>query len=55
MELVDLRVLGEGVDEALALGDFELAGVFDGELGHGRVNSCAVLKGVSVRAGGGRG
>jgi hypothetical protein len=55
MELVDLRVFGQGVDEALPLGHFELAGVFDGELGHGRVNSYAVLKGESVRALGGCG
>ena len=34
VELVDAGFVGEGVDQALVLGDFELAGVFDCELGH---------------------
>ncbi len=29
--------VGEGVDQALVPGDFEVADVFDGELGHARM------------------
>jgi hypothetical protein len=35
MELVGVGFVGEGVDETFAGGDFEVAEVFDGELGHG--------------------
>jgi hypothetical protein len=34
--------VGEGVDEAFSGEDFEFAGVFDGELGHGRRDSVGV-------------
>jgi hypothetical protein len=35
VELVGLGFVGEGVDEAFAGGDFKVAEVFDGKLGHG--------------------